>query len=114
MAEVIPFPVDDEPADTTVRTELEGVVFLLRRYWNKRAACWVLDILDELGQPLAVGLAVRSGSDMTGHLTIEGWPGGRIVAVDSTGSGIDPGIDELGQRVDLVYVTAQEVAEAQP
>lgn len=111
MAREIPGPPRGE-VDFTARYQLDGAFYGIRLRWNRRAACWFMDLSDATGAPLASGVGLRLGAPLTMRLrTRPGMPQGVFGLVDTTGSGVDPGLDELGQRVRLVYLTAQELVE---
>ena len=47
------------------RVELLGVTYTLHFQWNKRAACWVLDIYDSTDQLKALcGIPLVTGADL--------------------------------------------------
>lgn len=93
----------------TVRVELEGTFYVLRFRFNGRAERWFMDLYDDDEVLLAGSLPLCVGTLLTGHLRHRaGMPPGAFSVVDSTGSGTDPAEADLGERVKVVYLTAEE------
>lgn len=107
-------PLDSSYAERPVRTKLDGVFYWLRLTWNPRESIWTLSISDADDNPLAHGLALRVETPLLGRTLrgLEGFPSGDIVPIDTSGQQTDPGRDDIGERVRLIYVTAAEVASA--
>lgn len=106
-------PVNSTHAELPVRTKLDGIFFWLRLVWNVRESIWTFGISDSDDAALAHGLAVRVETDMLRGIRGQvGLPPGAIVPIDTSGSQTDPGRDDLGDRVRLVYLTQAEVADA--
>lgn len=92
----------------SMRVRLDGAYYTLRFRWNVRAVVWILDVLDAAGAAIALGIAVRSGVPLNNSANGAG-PPGMLWAQDTSGTGADPGFDELGGRVVLIYVEATEL-----
>lgn len=106
MAVTIPIIREaDDTAYFDLQVVLDGVNYTLDFHWNVRLGAWFMDILDEQGTTtyqtsirLVVDYPLTSNSNRT--------PTGVFVAVDTgsaVGQGQDPGFDDLGNRVQLVY-----------
>jgi len=84
--------------------------------WNTYAEAWSMSILvgqgEQAGTPLLRGVFVRVGENLLRHHTDERLPDGALVPVDLSGEDRDPGRDDMGSRVKLVHLTAEEVASA--
>lgn len=96
-----------------LQARLDDVTYTLSVRWNVRAAAWYLDIWDEQGVTLfAAGVRLVVNYPLCNYLTGR-QPPGALVAVDTSGQGIDPGLGDLGgssARVQLYYATAVELA----
>lgn len=91
------------------RVRLDGRDYLLVFDWSGREGAWYVHILDASGSPIVTGRKVVANGKL-GHRSIDPRrPAGLLMAVDPTGAG-DPGIDDLGRRVFLVYASAAELA----
>lgn len=103
MAKIIPIPTGANAV--AARVPLDDEYFVLTFRWNHRAQRWYMDVADTTGVMVASGLAVCADTPLTAHLAgYDRMPRGILVAVDGTDSGIDPGLEELGQRVKIVYL----------
>lgn len=100
----------DVPAYTQ-RTTLDGATYVLTFRWNERASYWTLSIADQDDQPIALGLALVTGSMLLRRCRKATRPPGELLVVDTTGGGGDPGLSDLGTRYALVYVDAETMAE---
>lgn len=90
---------------------LEGVLFTLDLRWNSRAQAWVLDLYDGGGALLAGGLRLVADAPLLERFGARtDFPPGELIAFDTSGRGQDPGHADLGTRVPLLYLTAEEVA----
>lgn len=88
---------------------LDGRAYRLRVRWLPLVSTWVLDLMDAEGVALLLGIPVRPGQSLLRPHVGERLPGrgfGQIIAVDTSGRGRDPERDDLGTRVQLVYVPA--------
>ena len=104
--------IDTTRSDVPERFRLDGQWYGVRALWNAPGQAWHLYLTASDGTDLLIGKAIRVGVDMLSQHVGASLPPGALVAVDTTGRGIDPGRTELGGRVVLVYVTAEELAEA--
>lgn len=107
----MPVRIPVRPGLTYFTTEitLDGANYALLLRWNLREEAWYMDVLDEPQTTVLVGglklvADYPLGIPRTGRM-----PPGLFVALDTTGEGIDPGIDDLGDRVKLLYYSADEL-----
>lgn len=94
------------------RITLDGVKYTVELRWNARSNRWTFSLRTRDGEPLLVGRRVVVGMPLLMRGTDPRMPPGDIIAVDQAGLDADPGRDDLGSRVLLMYVTANELAEA--
>lgn len=103
----IPIDVGDPFFD--VQVTLEDVTYTLQFRWNVREEAWYMHILDAEGTTvLHAGLKLVADWPLATYTT-ERQPPGILVARDTSGEGRDPGLDDLGDRVQLVYYTLAEI-----
>lgn len=81
---------------------LDDVTYTLDLRWNRRAERWFLAISDADG-PIVSGMKVIVDRPLLTHVGSSRKPPGVLMALDTSGAGEDPGIDELGDRVLLMY-----------
>lgn len=92
-----------------MRVPLDGATYLLEFRWSIREACWYLDLRDEQEDPIYLGMKVLPNVNLLFRCVDERCPPGVLAAVDTTGAGDPPGIDDLGGRVQVLYFPAAEL-----
>lgn len=90
------------------RTELDGEEWLLTFRWNGRLDRWFLSIDALDGTPVLTGAGI--GLRLPLNRRAVGGPPGVFFALSETAQDDPPGLLELGARVKLYYLTAEEVA----
>jgi hypothetical protein len=85
-----------------VSTTLDGVDFALDVRWNSREESWYLDINTSDGIAIKQGIKIVLGAKLgvTSHPLR---PTGTFLAVDLSGAGLKPTLDDLGTRVIVLY-----------
>jgi hypothetical protein len=92
-----------------LQVNLEDVTYTLQFRWNVRLGAWFMSIFDEQGTtPILVGLRLVADWPLGAYNTGRN-PPGVFVAHDTSSQGIDPGVDDLGSRVQLVYFSSTEL-----
>jgi hypothetical protein len=86
--------------------DLEGSTYVVELRWNVRAAAWFLSLFDAARAPIAVGRKVALGADLRGRSADGRLPSGTLLALDTSGAGLDAAEGDLGARVLLAYVEA--------
>lgn len=102
-------------------TTLDGVDYVLRFLWNQREGSWFFSLLDADEDPIVEGLKVVVNLPLLRLVTDERKPPGVLLAVDTTAPevdraagekvlALDPGLEDLGERVLLLYFSEAELA----
>lgn len=91
------------------QTQLDGLTYTLRIHWNEREEAWYLELGDVDAVPIVASRKLVADWPLLQRVKSERKPPGEIYVIDLTGMGIDPGLDDLGKRVDLIYIDAAEV-----
>jgi hypothetical protein len=97
---------------------LDGATFDLLFRWNGRDETWYLSIFspqsaqntDGSRVPIVGGIPVLVGWPLLSLCQRLDAPAGDFVAIDTSGQDEDPGQRDLGDRVVLLYYTADELA----
>jgi len=93
----------------TLQVTLEEVTYTLEFRWNVRLAAWFMDVQDLNGTTtLIAGLRLVANWPLAAYKTGRR-PPGAFVAIDTSGKGIDPGADDLGDRVQLRYFSSTDL-----
>lgn len=90
-------------------TELEGRTFTLTFRWNSRVQQWRMDLGDGEGNLLIVGIGCVLGVPLLENAQGEQYPPGVFFFIDTTGQNREMAYEDLGRRVELVYVTGAEL-----
>lgn len=100
-------PASTELSHYTMQVELDRVLFLLTFRWNEREGYWYLSIADSNGVDVATGIKIVINTPLLRRCVSAGRPTGELIALDAaTNTSGDPGLNELGGRVVLVYEEA--------
>jgi hypothetical protein len=110
MPVVIPLRVDFPEYDLQV--VLDDVTYSLSFRWNGREEAWYMDVRTELEVDIWNGIKIVVGPKLGKRCVDVRFPPGALVAVDTTGSDVGPGLEDLGGRVQLLYYNEVELAEA--
>lgn len=113
MTTTIPVAIPIGENDFTLSVSLEGQPFSMDFSWSERSLGWYCNIY-------GIGENAERIPVVTGKRLVHGWPitvgvpgiqrpAGEVVALDTSGQGIDAAHDDLGTRVKVIYYTADEV-----
>lgn len=86
-------------------TTLDGSDFVFTFSWNGRESAWYFDIADQDGVPIAMSIKVTVETPLLRRCADPRQPKGLLWAADTTGQGLDPGRNDLGERVLLLFVS---------
>lgn len=105
--QVLPF----EPSTPNYRvaTTLGELVFIFDVRWNTRDAAWYLDIRSVDETLIAAGIKVVLGTLLGKRYTSPLLPDGILFAADLAGTGVDPGLDDLGDRVRVYFRPTEDL-----
>lgn len=93
-----------------LQVPLDGTTYTLQVRWNTRYSAWYMDVLDEQGSTMLVGgLALLLGAAISAKVTGRPYPG-FFVMLDTSGTNVDAGFSDLGDRVLLEYLEAADLA----
>jgi len=89
---------------------LDGITYTLEIRWSVRESAFYMNVLDESGAtPILSGLKLVLGAPIAAKNTGRAFPGFFLV-IDTSGQGLDAGIEDLGDRVRLDYFEAADIA----
>lgn len=109
MSQVIPSG-DGVTPHFELQVTLEDVTYTLELRWNERASAWFMNVLDAEGVTM-LQAGLRLVADwMLGSFNVGAQPPGAFVARDTSGLGIDPTLEDLGTRVQLLYFSTEDLA----
>lgn len=101
-------PLKPDLPHYTFACELEGVSYGFEFRWNSRDAAWFMTILTGDDVVIAAGIKVVLDFPLGVRRASALMPPGSFIAVDTTGQGEAPGLNDLGERVQLSYLDSSE------
>ena len=104
-------PVRPDLPSQRMQVVLDGTTYTLDLRWNGRTSSWMLDVMTEDASPIAMGLKVVVNFPLGARCVDPRFPIGRIIARDTAQHDENPDVDDLGDRVQLIYFTALETLE---
>lgn len=93
-----------------VVSTLGGTNVLLDVRWNARDAAWYLSISTEDDVLIVANQKLVLGALIGGRATSALFPRGYLIVSDLTGAGIDAGLDELGERIRVMFYGTADLA----
>lgn len=103
MASLI-IPVRNDVAAYSFQVDLEGVIYTLDFGYNERESEWYMSIYNSTGETLLVGdIPIQINIPLADQYIDEGLPPGRFIAIDETGKNREPGRNNFGTEIVLIY-----------
>lgn len=94
----------------TQTVELDGVSFTFAFEWNDRNEQWSFSLYDAAGVGLVYGVSLVVGIPLLNRFpNVPGLPAGGLEAIDTSDLSADPGFEDLGSRVQLMYWPVAEI-----
>ena len=89
--------------DFDFAVNLDGTRFKISLQWNERMQYWVQHLYTAKGDPILLGKRVSVDCPMLRRSPSDYRPAGELRWIDTSGQLLDPGPNDLGDRVKLVY-----------
>lgn len=105
---ILPTRIDGE-ARYSIEIDLDEVTFNLDFEWNDRDQGWYMSIADVNGVALVSGRRVIIGYPLFDAYADARLPAGAFLALDTSDSDTEAGLNDLGDRVILTYSTEAEM-----
>lgn len=96
----LPFLVSDTNYTLAVPVDSQELFFDVR--WNSRDSAWYLDIREDDDSVIALNVKLVLGAQIGRYTQHDFFNTHKILVVDTSGSDVDPGFDDLGTRVLVV------------
>jgi len=93
--------------------QLDGVAYRMVIHWNEREEAFYLDLLDDDNVSIISGRKMLPDWPLLHRCRDARKPAGQLFVVDLTGNGEPPGLNDLDERVVLLYYDAVSFAELQ-
>lgn len=110
----IPCPANGDPF-FTMSTTLDGKDYIFGFQYQVREDRWYLTLMDQGGNLIVAGLKVLADWPLWRARQFNpAVPPGMLFALDKSGKGDPPGLNDLGTRVILVYYPVTPLVEQPP
>jgi len=96
----------------TQKIILDNETYILRCHWNEREEAWYFAIEDADENPIVSGRKMVSNWPLLHRSISTDLPAGQLFVIDTTDSLADPGLNDLDERVVLLYFDAVSMAAA--
>jgi len=106
---IVQIPTSQSLPFYSQKTLLDGQTYTLQFKWNDREEAWYLDLLTDLEEPISMGIKIVTDWPLNRRITDPAAPPGVISAIDTTGAGTNPGFEDLGNKIILVYIDEDEL-----
>ena len=106
MATIIPLT---PTASSQFTITIEGINLSLKVNWNSKEEAYRLDIFTDTLNPILLGLKLLPTVNLTGQYLDSRLPTGEFFCVDIESKGVRPSFEDLGARVQLWYLTEEEI-----
>ena len=106
--QVIPFTPSDNNVKLTVPVDSSQYVFYHR--WNARENAWYLDLYQQDFTPILLGIKLVLGTYFGRNCADPFFETYSLSLIDTTNTGVDPGFDDLGDRVVLALNSITQFA----
>lgn len=105
----VEIPVETDSPHFTQTTALDGTDFRLEFRFNEREQRFYIDLRDSDGADILVGVKLVADWAPLRYLVDPRRPVGEIITQDTEGLGRAPRLGDLGRRVKLIYLTAEDL-----
>jgi hypothetical protein len=102
-------PLRSDLEHYSLDVSLDGATYSLSFRWNRRDLSWWMGIADSAGNEILAPRKMVVDWPLLSRLRKSTFPPGDFIVLDTANLGIDPGRDELGKRIQLVYADAEEL-----
>ncbi len=105
----VPTPTDGYPHQTA-QAQLGDAFFTVVWRWNARDGVWYFGLSDVDVSPIVSGVRVVLNADLLRGVSDSRRPPGAIAVVDPASRTAEPGLNDLGTRVKVVYIPPEELS----
>lgn len=100
-------PCQSDLPHFTFQCELDGITFEFEFRWNERSSDWFMILRDVDGNVLLGEQRVASNWALASRKRYDpAMPSGSLMCFDTSGQNLDPGLEDLGQRVQILYYSS--------
>lgn len=105
---MIEIPLRNDLANFEFTIDLEDSTYRFSFLWNERTQLWSFSISEIDGTPIICGIPVFVEYQVLQRFKDIRLPPGFISFYDTSGKHLNPGRDDLGDRVKMIYILSDE------
>lgn len=105
----VEIPLRNDLPHFELQIPLEERTYTFEFRWSVREERWYLDILTEERDPIYMGIAIVINWRLASRCAADERLPGALYALDTSGAQLDPGLEDLGERVKLIYFESSEL-----
>lgn len=102
-------PLRNDMPVAEFQVELDGQTFTIEQRWNFRSEQWTFSLADALGVPIFEGVGGVVDFPLGRRVQDERMPPGFLMLKDTAGQHREATFQDLGLRVQLIYMTRDEL-----
>lgn len=103
---ILEIPVRSDVPFYDMDITLEGTAYFFEFYFNKRKDRWIMDILNQQKEPVLLGTPLLTDVEMFDRFAFDEMPPGLFVVLNLETNQLNPGRNDLGGIVKLIYEEA--------
>lgn len=107
MPVVIPF--FNEHSNFSQEVTLDNITYRLEFVYNERRERWTMSFFDTEQNALVCGISLTLGYNLIDQYPAHSLPPGEMYIIDTTENEIKPTRENMGEILDLVYISEAEV-----
>lgn len=92
------------------RITLEAIPYFFEYHYNERSGLWAMDLRDSANELLANDVTLVLDADLFAVHRHKAIPPGKVFVADSSGTGVEAGVDDLFTRVLVGYDESEAAA----
>jgi len=106
---ILVIPTDSDNSTYKQTIQIEGIYYILDIHWNTRDEAWYLSIYLADLTPIVTGIKLVIDYELINDYKVDSMPPGALFLIDTSLKGFPCGRVDLGQRCQLIYLTADEL-----
>jgi len=106
---IVVIPTRTDLGAYTFQAELDGSLYRFGMQFNEREQLWYMSIADEAGVAIRSGIKVVANFPLLTRVADIRKPPGQLIALSPTAQEPDPGLEDLGDGVSLIYLEEGEI-----
>lgn len=106
---IVVIPTRTDLGAYTFQAALDETVYRFTMQYNEREGYWYLSIADEAGVAIRSGIKIVSNFPLLERIADIRKPPGQLMALSPTALEPDPGLEDLGDGISLVYAEEGEI-----